>query len=149
MIRVVDRMADTIASVLRWLPLLMVLTTLAVVILRYAFETGAIALQELVMYLHGLLFLVAIPYGLKQHYLELNMRLQLEQAQLAVLKRHQVVFEQALEAVRNWLEQYVNHEHTQLLNEIETLLDLELSHPLPDISGSLNALLEARRGGEQ
>lgn len=66
MIRVVDRMADTIASVLRWLPLLMVLTTLAVVILRYAFETGAIALQELVMYLHGLLFLVAIPYGLKQ-----------------------------------------------------------------------------------
>ncbi|GIS18888.1 MAG: hypothetical protein CM15mP120_08040 [Pseudomonadota bacterium] len=39
---------------LRWFVLIMVLTTVTVVVLRYALETGAIFLQESVMYLHGL-----------------------------------------------------------------------------------------------
>ena len=42
----------------------MVATTLIVVILRYAFSIGAIAIQEITMYLHGILFLLAIPYGI-------------------------------------------------------------------------------------
>ena len=49
---------------MRWLALLMVLVTLAVVVLRYAFDTGAIVLQESVVYMHGLLFLLGIPYAL-------------------------------------------------------------------------------------
>jgi TRAP-type mannitol/chloroaromatic compound transport system permease small subunit len=44
----------------------MVLMTLTVVVLRYAFNEGAIVLQESVMYMHGILFMLAIPYGLKQ-----------------------------------------------------------------------------------
>lgn len=43
----------------------MVFTTLAVVVLRYAFGEGSIVLQESVMYMHGLVFMLGIPYALK------------------------------------------------------------------------------------
>jgi TRAP-type mannitol/chloroaromatic compound transport system permease small subunit len=49
-----------------WLTLLMVLTTFMIVILRYAFSTGWIALQESVIYMYALIFLLGIPYTLKQ-----------------------------------------------------------------------------------
>lgn len=45
---------------LSWLNLLMVLGTLGVVILRYAFDTGAVWLQESVMYLHALVFMLGM-----------------------------------------------------------------------------------------
>jgi len=48
-----------------WLALLMVLTTFAVVILRYLFDTGWIAMQESITYMHALLFLVGAAYTLK------------------------------------------------------------------------------------
>ncbi|MCW8929995.1 MAG: TRAP transporter small permease subunit [Gammaproteobacteria bacterium] len=49
-----------------WLTLLMVLTTFLIVVLRYAFELGWIALQESVIYMYALVFLIGIPYTLKQ-----------------------------------------------------------------------------------
>lgn len=49
-----------------WLLPLMVLVTLAVVILRYAFGQGSILLQESVMYMHALTFMLGIPYALKE-----------------------------------------------------------------------------------
>ena len=48
---------------LRWLALIMVLLTFAIVILRYALNSGGILLQESVMYLHGTLFMLAIALG--------------------------------------------------------------------------------------
>lgn len=42
----------------------MVLVTLAIVLLRYGFGTSAILLQESVMYMHGVLFLIGIAYGI-------------------------------------------------------------------------------------
>lgn len=63
----IDHLNDKLAHAVRWLALAMVLITVLVVVLRYVFETGAIALQEAVMYMHGLLFLLGIPYGLKQN----------------------------------------------------------------------------------
>ena len=48
---------------LRWLALIMVLLTFAIVILRYALNSGAVLLQESVMYLHGTLFMLAIALG--------------------------------------------------------------------------------------
>ena len=42
----------------------MVLLTITVVILRYVFAIGAIPLQESIMYMHGILFLTGIPYGI-------------------------------------------------------------------------------------
>ena len=48
---------------LRWLALIMVLLTFGIVILRYALNSGAVLLQESVMYLHGALFMLAIALG--------------------------------------------------------------------------------------
>ena len=48
-----ERLGDWIARPLRWLVLLMVIATVEVVLLRYAFDTGAIFLQESVMYLYS------------------------------------------------------------------------------------------------
>ena len=44
----------------------MVLVTVTIVVLRYVFEIGAIPLQESVMYMHGILFLLGIPYGINK-----------------------------------------------------------------------------------
>lgn len=49
-----------------WLLPLMVVTTLGIVVARYAFREGAIAVQESVMYMHGAVFMLGIPYALKQ-----------------------------------------------------------------------------------
>ena len=43
----------------------MVLVTVTVVVLRNAFNTGSIVLQETVIYLHALVFMLGIPYTLK------------------------------------------------------------------------------------
>jgi len=83
-------------------------------------------------------------------YLELNLRLSLEQAQLATLKRQQEVYEQSLLNVRRWLVDHVDVQdlRTQaLLANIDELLILELARPLPEISESLNELLTLRRSG--
>ena len=42
----------------------MALITTTVVILRYGFSTGAIALQESITYLHGSLFMLGVAYAL-------------------------------------------------------------------------------------
>jgi len=62
-----DALNQAIARAVRWLALVMVLITVGVVILRYAFNTGTIVMQESVMYLHAILFMLGIPYGLGQN----------------------------------------------------------------------------------
>ena len=52
---------------LRWLALVMVLLTFAIVILRYALNTGGVLLQESVMYLHGVFFMLAIALGIGEN----------------------------------------------------------------------------------
>jgi len=49
-----------------WLTILMVLTTFAIVVLRYGFGIGSIAMQESVVYMYALVFLIGIPYTLKE-----------------------------------------------------------------------------------
>ena len=61
-----DRFAETTGRVIAWLTLAMVLITFAVVILRKLFETGSIALQESVSYLHAAVFMLGAAYTLKQ-----------------------------------------------------------------------------------
>jgi TRAP-type mannitol/chloroaromatic compound transport system permease small subunit len=57
---------NVITRPLRWLVLLMVITTVTVVLMRYALQTSAIFLQESVMYLHGLFFMLALAFGVAQ-----------------------------------------------------------------------------------
>lgn len=45
----------------------MALITVIVVVLRYAFDEGAIMMQESVIYLHGIVFMLGIPYALKEN----------------------------------------------------------------------------------
>ena len=78
-------------------------------------------------------------------YLELNLRLALERAQLAALRRDQVLYQTSLEAAQGWLEEYLDPENEAVSNvgsEIARLLLFDLEMPVPDISGSLMRLLE-------
>jgi TRAP-type mannitol/chloroaromatic compound transport system permease small subunit len=48
-----------------WLTLLMVLVTFLVVVLRYSFDQGWIAMQESVVYMHAVVFMLGAAYTLK------------------------------------------------------------------------------------
>jgi len=48
-----------------WLSLAMVLVTFLVVVLRYAFDIGYIAMQESVTYMHAVLFMIGAAYTLQ------------------------------------------------------------------------------------
>ena len=60
-----DAFAELTGRIVSWLTLAMVLVTLLVVILRYLFDIGSIALQESVTYLHAAVFMLAAAYTLK------------------------------------------------------------------------------------
>jgi len=49
-----------------WLSLIMVVVTFLVVVLRYAFDLGWIAMQESVTYMHAALFMLAAAYTLQR-----------------------------------------------------------------------------------
>ncbi len=86
----------------------------------------------------------------EERYVELNLRLALEQAQLAALRRHQAVFEHSLQAVVSWLTRYMDVSEPEVkavVAAVDELQATELERPLPDISGSLNELRAALRRG--
>jgi len=60
-----DRFAEITGRVIAWLTLATVLVTVAVVLLRKLFETGSIALQESITYLHAAVFMLGAAYTLK------------------------------------------------------------------------------------
>jgi len=60
----VDRLQNKIGIICAWLLLLMALLTFVIVILRYVFNSGWVWLQELVIYLHAVVFLMTMGYGL-------------------------------------------------------------------------------------
>jgi len=60
-----DRLAETTGRIIAWLTLAMVLTTATIVMLRYLLNSGSIALQESVSYLHATVFMLGAAYTLK------------------------------------------------------------------------------------
>ena len=48
-----------------WLTLAMLFMTCCIVVARYALNIGSIAMQEAVMYMHGIVFMLGIPYTLR------------------------------------------------------------------------------------
>ena len=60
-----DRFAEKTGRIIAWLTLAMVLTTVSIVVLRYLFNSGSIALQESVTYLHATVFMLGAAYTLK------------------------------------------------------------------------------------
>ncbi len=57
-----NRLQDQFGKFIAWGSLTLVLITALVVVLRYAFNTGSIALQESIMYNHAILFMLGIAY---------------------------------------------------------------------------------------
>lgn len=62
----IDFADDIIGRTVSWLTLVMVVVTCAVVVARYFFNAGSIALQESVMFMHGVVFMLGIGYTLKE-----------------------------------------------------------------------------------
>jgi len=60
----VDGINQRVASVVRWLVLLMVLVQFGIVVGRYVFGVNSIAAQESVLYMHATLFMLAAGYTL-------------------------------------------------------------------------------------
>lgn len=65
LIKTIDRITLFTGHSVAWLLLLMVILQSLVVILRYGFEIGSIALQESVTYLHACCFMLGAAYALK------------------------------------------------------------------------------------
>jgi len=62
-----EQIIDWVGRSISWLTLAMVLVTFLVVVLRYMFDTGWIALQESISYFHSVVFLLGAAYTLKQN----------------------------------------------------------------------------------
>jgi uroporphyrin-III C-methyltransferase len=76
-------------------------------------------------------------------YLEMNLRLMLERAQLALVRSDQPVFRSSLQSARQWLLDHLDVRHPSvrhMLGELDALLQVELGSELPDISGGLTLL---------
>jgi TRAP-type mannitol/chloroaromatic compound transport system permease small subunit len=61
---VVDKINDHIGRGVAWLALIMVLVQFAVVVMRYVFGISYLMVQESIVYMHALVFLIASGYTL-------------------------------------------------------------------------------------
>jgi TRAP-type mannitol/chloroaromatic compound transport system permease small subunit len=61
-----SRITESVGHAAAWLALVLVLVTFAVVMLRYLFEIGWIAMQESILYLHASLFLLGAAHTLNR-----------------------------------------------------------------------------------
>lgn len=62
--RSIDRVNEIIGTGIAWLALLMVLVQFIIVVMRYVFGVGSVFLQESIVYMHAVLFMVAAGYTL-------------------------------------------------------------------------------------
>ena len=61
-----DRISILSGRLTSWLTVIMVIVTFVVVVMRYVFDTGAVWLQESVVWMHAVLFMVGAAYTLQQ-----------------------------------------------------------------------------------
>ncbi len=64
--RFIDKLTDRMGQTVSWLTLAMVLVMAMIVVLRYVFQIGSIALQESVIYLNAIIFAFGAAYTLKE-----------------------------------------------------------------------------------
>ena len=63
--QLIDRFSDSLGRTVAWASLVMVLLMVSIVVLRYLFQFGSIAMQESVMYINALIFTLGAAYTLK------------------------------------------------------------------------------------
>ena len=64
LVNLIDRLNEKIGHALAWVALIMVLVQFTVVVMRYVFAIGNIAMQESIWYMHGLVFMLGAGYTL-------------------------------------------------------------------------------------
>jgi len=64
-ISVIDQFTEITGRLIAWLTFFMVVLSFAIVVLRYGFDLGWIAMQESVLYFHGIVFMLGAAYTLK------------------------------------------------------------------------------------
>ena len=64
-VRLIDNLTQALGQALAWLCLLMAGMTCLVVLLRYGFQFGSVAMQESITYLHASVFMLGAAYTLK------------------------------------------------------------------------------------
>ena len=62
--KAIDTFNQRLGSWVAWLALIMVLVQFVVVLMRYVFGLGSIAMQESIVYMHGILFMIGAGYTL-------------------------------------------------------------------------------------
>ncbi len=65
MLNWLEALSEWLGRAVAWLTVAMVLVTVGIVVARYGFGGGSIAVQESVLYMHALVFLVGAGYTLK------------------------------------------------------------------------------------
>ncbi len=61
----IDALNEFVGRLVSWLTLAMVLTTFIIVVLRYLFDLSWVPLQESIIYMHSLVFMLGAAYTLK------------------------------------------------------------------------------------
>ena len=64
--RYLDKFSELTGKICSWFVAMMVLITCFVVIMRYGMDMGSVFLQDVVLYLHGSLFLLGAAFALKR-----------------------------------------------------------------------------------
>jgi TRAP-type mannitol/chloroaromatic compound transport system permease small subunit len=62
----IDRISVVSGRLTSWLTVAMVIVTFVVVVMRYVFDAGAVWLQESVVWMHAVVFMVGAAYTLQQ-----------------------------------------------------------------------------------
>ena len=62
----IDKISISSGKSISWLTIFMVITTLAIVVLRYVFGWGFIWLQEILVWMHAAVFMLGAAYTLQQ-----------------------------------------------------------------------------------
>ena len=62
----IDGLSNRLGQLFSWLTLGMVIVMATIVVLRYVFQIGSIALQESVIYINALIFTFGVGYTLKE-----------------------------------------------------------------------------------
>ncbi len=61
----IDKITESTGKVIAWLTVIMVMLSFSIVLLRYGFNLGWVGMQESVLYLHGITFMLGAAYTLK------------------------------------------------------------------------------------
>ena len=61
-----DRIAVVSGRLTSWLTVVMVIVTFVIVVMRYVFDSGAVWLQESVVWMHAVVFMIGAAYTLQQ-----------------------------------------------------------------------------------